>query len=77
MITAENKCDGKCSTCNIVQQVYCRLVQFRTEQDGKLAERLDNIEKSLASLDQRLNSDLIIAQGGGGAEKASEKKSNI
>lgn len=73
MITAEGKCDGKCATCNMMQQVYCRLVQFRTEQDAKLSERLDRIEKSLATL----NSELIIAQRGDGAEKVSEESIKI
>lgn len=65
MITAEGKCDGKCSTCNIVQQAYCKLVQFETE-------RLDKIEASLTAIEKRLDSELIIAQGGDGAEKVTE-----
>lgn len=73
MITADGKCDGKCTTCNLIQQAYCRLVQFQTEQDGKLVERLDRIEKSLATL----NSELIIAQRGDGAEKVAENSINI
>lgn len=72
MITAEGKCDGKCSTCGMIQQVYCRLVQFRTDQDAKLMSRLDRLEETVMALDKRLNSELVIAQGGDGAEKVSE-----
>ena len=72
MITAEGKCDSKCNTCNIVQQAYCKLVQFRTEEDAKMSERLVKIEEALTSLDKRLNAELIIAQGGDGAVKVSE-----
>ena len=73
MITADGKCDSKCSTCNIVQQAYCKLVQFRTEEDSKLSERLDRLEASIDALDKRLNSELIIAQRGDGAEKVAEE----
>ena len=66
MITSEGKCDGKCATCNLMQQTYCRLVQFRTEQDSKLCSRLEHIEDAIVALDNRLNSE-IIAQGGSGA----------
>lgn len=74
MITAEGKCDGKCNTCGMLQQVYCRLVQFRTEQDAKLVARIDHLEETIASIDKRLNAELHIAQGGDGAEKVSESK---
>ena len=72
MITADGKCDGKCNTCNIVQQSYCNLVKFKAEQDKVLYSRLDHIEETIAALDRRLNSELFIAQGGDGAEKVSE-----
>lgn len=72
MITAEGKCDSKCSTCNIVQQAYCKLVQFRTEEDTKMSERLERIEEAISALDKRLNAELIIAQWGDGAVKVSE-----
>ena len=72
MITAEGKCDGKCGTCNIVQQSYCRLVQFRTEQDKLLVERLERIEQSIDAIEKRLGKEVITTQRGDGVEKVAE-----
>ena len=69
MITSENKCDGKCQTCNIMQQTYCKLVQFRSSQDEKLVARLADIEESVKALERHLSSEVIIAQGGDGAQE--------
>ena len=69
MITADGKCDGKCSTCNIVQQSYCKLVQFRTEQDKAIFARLEHLEEALREVTKKFSSEIIIAQGGDGAEK--------
>ena len=73
MITAEGKCDSICNTCNIIQQSHCKMVQFILEQNKLMIERLNRLDDKIIALDKRLNSEIIVAQGGSGAfvEKAS------
>ena len=68
-------CDGKCQNCNLIQQTYCSAVRLHAlmEHEQEMFSRLARIEESINSLGKRLQpEDLIIAQGGDGAEKVSE-----
>ena len=70
------KCDGQCQNCNLMQQTYCSAVRLHAlmEHEPVLFEKIDALEKAVSSLTARLNNEgLIIAQGGGGAVKASEE----
>ena len=70
------KCDGQCQNCSLVQQTYCSAVRLNRfmEHEPVLFEKIDALEKSVAKLMARLDNDgIIIAQGGGGAVKASEE----
>ncbi|MBQ3984506.1 MAG: hypothetical protein II636_04180 [Bacteroidales bacterium] len=73
------KCDGQCQNCSLMQQTYCSAVRLHSfmEHEPVLFEKIDSLERAVAALTKRLDSGgLIIAQGGGGAEKASEESTN-
>lgn len=69
-------CDGQCQNCNLIQQSYCSAVRLHAlmEHENILFSRLAHLEEAIDALGRRLTSEeLIIAQGGDGAEKVSEE----
>ena len=67
------KCDGQCQNCTLIQQTYCSAVRLHAlmEHEQNLFERINHIEEMLAALGKP---NILIAQGGDGAEKVSEEK---
>ena len=73
-------CDGQCEKCNLIQQTYCSAVRTHAmmENERVFSTRLEHIEEVLSELAKRLGSEnIIIAQGGSGAEKATKKQLTI
>lgn len=63
-------CDGLCQNCNLVQQTYCSAARLHAlmEHEQILFSQLSRIEEALNALVKRPEN-LLIAQGGDGAEK--------
>lgn len=78
---ASRTCDGQCQKCSLIQQTYCSAVRLYTlmQHEEALFERIGHLEEKMDSLDKRFaqSEELIIAQGGGGAEKATKKQTTI
>ena len=67
-------CDGQCQKCTLVQQTYCSAVRLHAlmEHEQLLFSRIEHLEEAIDALGRRLaGENLIIAQGGDGAEKVS------
>ena len=68
-------CNGQCQNCTLIQQTYCSAARLYALMDREqlLFSRLADLEGAINALADRLTPEnLIIAQGGDGAEKVSK-----